>query len=114
MDKQIQAVQERISRESKILNKLKEEVGKVIVGQDDMIEKIMIGLISNGHLLIEGVPGLAKTLTVSTFANALNIGFKRIQFTPDMLPADLIGTMVYNQRTHDFQVKNAENWVCFA
>ncbi|UCB44959.1 MAG: AAA family ATPase [Spirochaetota bacterium] len=105
MDKQIQEVQERINRESKILMKLKEEVGKVIVGQDDMIEKIMIGLISNGHLLIEGVPGLAKTLTVSTFAHALNIGFKRIQFTPDMLPADLIGTMVYNQRTHDFQVK---------
>jgi MoxR-like ATPase len=105
MDEQIQAVQERIDKESRILRKLREEVGKVIVGQVDMIEKVIIGFLSNGHLLIEGVPGLAKTLTVSTFASAMNIGFKRIQFTPDMLPADLIGTMVYNQRTHDFQVK---------
>ncbi len=105
MDEQILAIQERIKSESALLSKLKEEIGHVIVGQHDMINKIIIGLLSGGHILIEGVPGLAKTLTVSTLARVLDIDFNRIQFTPDMLPADLIGTMVYNQKTGDFLVK---------
>jgi MoxR-like ATPase len=105
MDTEIQAVQERIKKDSVLVQSLKAEIGKVIVGQEDMIHKLLIGLISNGHVLIEGVPGLAKTLAVSTLSQALSIGFKRIQFTPDMLPADLIGTMVYNQKTSEFQVK---------
>ncbi len=105
MDEEIRAAQKKIDKESEALERLRAEVGKVIVGQTDMIDKIIIGLLSNGHLLIEGVPGLAKTLTVSTFAQALSLPFNRIQFTPDMLPADLIGTMVYNQKTGEFQVK---------
>jgi MoxR-like ATPase len=105
MDIEIQAIQERIKKESGPVQSLKAEIGKVIVGQEDMIHKLLIGLVSNGHVLIEGVPGLAKTLAVSTLSQALSIGFKRIQFTPDMLPADLIGTMVYNQKTGQFQVK---------
>lgn len=105
MDDDIRVAQERIKKESEVLERLREEVGKVIVGQTDMIDKIIISLLAGGHLLIEGVPGLAKTLTVSTFAGAMNLPFKRIQFTPDMLPADLIGTMVYNQKKGEFQVK---------
>jgi len=105
MDEKIMVVQEKIEKESECLTNLKEEIGKVIVGQEDMINKILIGLLSAGHILIEGVPGLAKTLAVSTLAQALSIDFNRVQFTPDMLPADLIGTMVYNQKTGDFQVK---------
>ena len=105
MDDDIRVAQERIKKESEVLERLREEVGKVIVGQTDMIDKVIISLLAGGHLLIEGVPGLAKTLTVSTFAGAMNLPFKRIQFTPDMLPADLIGTMVYNQKKGEFQVK---------
>jgi MoxR-like ATPase len=105
MDYEIREVQERIAEESQVLKPLKEEIRKVIIGQDDMIDKILIGLLSGGHILIEGVPGLAKTLTVSTLAQSVSVDFKRIQFTPDMLPADLIGTMVYNQKTGQFQVK---------
>ncbi len=105
MDEQILAIQETIKKESALLSNLKEEIGRVIVGQHDMINKIIIGLLSGGHILIEGVPGLAKTLTVSTLARVLDIDFNRIQFTPDMLPADLVGTMVYNQKTGDFLVK---------
>ena len=105
MDEEIRAAQKKIDKESGALERLRAEVGKVIVGQTDMIEKIIIGLLTGGHLLIEGVPGLAKTLAVSTFAQALSLPFNRIQFTPDMLPADLVGTMVYNQKNGEFQVK---------
>jgi len=105
MDVEIQAVQKLIEKESVKLEALKAEIGKVIVGQEDMLNKLLIGLLANGHILIEGVPGLAKTLTASTLAQALDIDFKRIQFTPDMLPADLIGTMVFNQKSGEFQVK---------
>ncbi len=89
-------------------NKIKEvyaEVNKVVVGQQYMINRLLIGLFTNGHILLEGVPGLAKTLTVNTLAKVLHLDFQRIQFTPDLLPADLIGTMIYNQRTADFEVK---------
>ena len=82
-----------------------DEVSKVVVGQDYMVNRLMIGLFTQGHILLEGVPGLAKTLTVNTLANVLHLDFKRIQFTPDLLPADLIGTMIYNQKASNFEVK---------
>jgi MoxR-like ATPase len=91
-----------------IQNKVKEvyaEVNKVVVGQHYMVNRLLIGLFTNGHILLEGVPGLAKTLTINTLAKVLHLDFQRIQFTPDLLPADLIGTMIYNQRTADFEVK---------
>lgn len=81
------------------------EVSKVVVGQDYMVNRLMIGLFTQGHILLEGVPGLAKTLTVNTLADVLHLDFKRIQFTPDLLPADLIGTMIYNQKASNFEVK---------
>lgn len=81
------------------------EVGKVVVGQEYMVNRLLIGLFTQGHILLEGVPGLAKTLTVNTLANVLHLDFKRIQFTPDLLPADLIGTMIYNQQKAEFEVK---------
>lgn len=81
------------------------EVGKVVVGQDYMVNRLLIGLFTQGHILLEGVPGLAKTLTVNTLSNVLQLDFKRIQFTPDLLPADLVGTMIYNQQRADFEVK---------
>ena len=81
------------------------EVGKVVVGQDLMIKRLLMGLFTNGHILLEGVPGLAKTLTVNTLANVLKLNFNRIQFTPDLLPSDVIGTMIYNQKRSSFEVK---------
>ena len=81
------------------------EVGKVVVGQDLMIRRLLMGLFTNGHILLEGVPGLAKTLTVNTLANVLKLNFNRIQFTPDLLPSDVIGTMIYNQKRSSFEVK---------
>lgn len=92
-------INERISRESMFVDDLKKALGQVIVGQDDLINRILIGLLANGHILLEGVPGLAKTLIVKTLAQLINTQFQRIQFTPDMLPADLIGTLIYNQKT---------------
>lgn len=82
-----------------------DEVGKVVVGQQYMINRLLVGLFTQGHILLEGVPGLAKTLTVNTLANVLHLDFKRIQFTPDLLPADLVGTMIYNQKASKFEVK---------
>ncbi|MDN3669402.1 MoxR family ATPase [Echinicola jeungdonensis] len=82
-----------------------QEVKKVVVGQEKMVSRLLIGLFTNGHILLEGVPGLAKTLTVNTLAKVLHLDFNRIQFTPDLLPSDLIGTMIYNQQTGDFEVK---------
>jgi MoxR-like ATPase len=96
---------EKINRESSFIHTLKQEISKVIVGQDVMIERLMIGLLCNGHILLEGVPGLAKSLTVSTLARIINTSFRRIQFTPDLLPADLIGTMIYNQKKGSFETK---------
>src|SRR5690606_35633792 len=81
------------------------EVGKVVVGQEYMVNRLLVGLFTNGHILLEGVPGLAKTLTVSMLAQVLHLDFSRIQFTPDLLPADLIGTMIYNQKEGKFEVK---------
>ncbi len=94
-----------IGSDFKRLSLCMEEVRKVIVGQDEMIESIFIGLLTEGHILIEGLPGLAKTLTVSSTAQALNLKFQRVQFTPDLLPTDIIGTMIYNSSIHEFSVK---------
>jgi MoxR-like ATPase len=105
MDSDIKKVHEKIQRESVFVQSLKSEIAKVIVGQDDLIEKIMVGLFSDGHILLEGVPGLAKTLTIKTIAASIRTHFKRIQFTPDLLPADLIGTLVFNPKSQEFAVR---------
>jgi MoxR-like ATPase len=105
MEENIRAINEKIERESAFVESLVGEVGKVIVGQKAMIERILIGLFCNGHVLLEGVPGLAKTMTIKTLADSIEADFRRIQFTPDLLPADLVGTMVYNQKTGEFAPK---------
>lgn len=101
----IKRLNERISYESRFVNKLKEEIGHVIIGQQNMLDRLLIGLLSNGHVLLEGVPGLAKTLTIKSLAQAIHAKFSRIQFTPDLLPADVIGTMIYNQQRNEFIVR---------
>ncbi len=87
------------------INRVAAEVGKIVVGQEYMVNRLLIGLFTNGHILLEGVPGIAKTLTVNTLADVLHLDFQRIQFTPDLLPADLVGTMIYNQKKAEFEVK---------
>jgi MoxR-like ATPase len=101
----VRALNELVARESAFVEKITNEVGKVIVGQQYMIERILIGLLTGGHVLLEGVPGLAKTLTVRTLCEAISAKFARIQFTPDLLPADLIGTVIYNQQKGEFTSK---------
>jgi len=101
----IAVLNERIKEESSFVTLVRGELKKVIVGQSRMLDRMLIGLLTRGHILIEGVPGLAKTLSISTLAKIIDTGFKRIQFTPDLLPADLIGTMVYNQKTGEFTPK---------
>lgn len=98
----IRELNDIIQKESAFLDLLNLEIKKVIVGQQHMIDSLMIGLLSNGHILLEGVPGLAKTLAISTLSQAIDADFKRIQFTPDLLPADLLGTMIYNQKKEEF------------
>ena len=102
VDVDIKAIHERVKLESAFVERLKREVQKVIVGQEYMIDRLLIGILCEGHLLLEGVPGLAKTLTVKTLASAIQTGFQRIQFTPDLLPADLIGTMIFDQKRGEF------------
>jgi MoxR-like ATPase len=101
----IKELNERIHNESAFIDLLRHETSKVIIGQKYMIDRLLLGLLSQGHILLEGVPGLAKTLAIKTLASAINAKFSRIQFTPDLLPADLIGTLIYNQRDHEFTVK---------
>jgi MoxR-like ATPase len=101
----IQALNEEIYIESAFLDRLTQETAKVIVGQHHMIERLMLGLLSGGHVLLEGLPGLAKTLAINTLAKAIDGKFSRIQFTPDLLPADIVGTMIYNPAKNDFSVK---------
>ena len=96
-------INERIARESTFVDDLKKALGLVIVGQNDLINRILIGLLANGHILLEGVPGLAKTLIVKTLAQLISTQFQRIQFTPDMLPADLLGTLIFNQKNGSFE-----------
>jgi MoxR-like ATPase len=101
----IRAINEMIQKESAFIDLLKIEMDKVIIGQKYMVERLMIGLLADGHILLEGVPGLAKTLAINTLAKTINAGFSRIQFTPDLLPADLLGTMIYNQKKEEFIVR---------
>lgn len=101
----IREINERIQRESAFVDLLTSEMDKVIVGQKHMVERLLIGLLSNGHILLEGVPGLAKTLAINTLAKCVHADFSRIQFTPDLLPADLIGTMIYNQKQEAFSIR---------
>jgi len=105
MDKSIEALNKKIQAESVFVEKLRAEIGKVIVGQKYMVDRLLIGLLSNGHVLIEGVPGLAKTMTVRTLSSAIQTKFQRIQFTPDLLPADLVGTLIYDQKDGKFKTK---------
>ena len=105
MHTDIEQIQKQVEKESAFVKQLTEQISKVIVGQKILIERLLIGVLANGHILIEGVPGLAKTLAVQTLSDTIDAKFRRIQFTPDFLPADLIGTMVYNPKTSQFTVK---------
>lgn len=101
----IRQLNEKITHAGRFTDKLREEVSHVIVGQNHMLDRLLIGLLSNGHVLLEGVPGLAKTLTIKSLSEAIHARFSRIQFTPDLLPADVIGTMIYNQQKNEFIVR---------
>lgn len=101
----IKAVTEKVEKESATLKSLQAEIGRVIVGQHALVERLLVSLLADGHVLLEGVPGLAKTLSVKTLARAINTHFQRIQFTPDLLPADLLGTLIYNPKTGEFTTK---------
>ncbi len=105
MNIDIQAIQAKIEKESAFVEKITAEVGKVIVGQKYMIERLLIGLLADGHILLEGVPGLAKTMAVKTLSATIKAQFQRIQFTPDLLPADIVGTMIYDQKSGSFSAK---------
>ncbi len=102
---EITELNEKIRNESQFVNILFGEIGKAIVGQKNMVEKLVIGLLANGHVLLEGVPGLAKTLAIKSLAQAMDAKFQRIQFTPDLLPADVVGTLIYNQKDGNFTIK---------
>jgi MoxR-like ATPase len=101
----VKMIGEQVEKEKLILNRIRDEIGKVIVGQSGLVERLLIALLCNNHVLIEGVPGLAKTLTVTTLAQTIQASFQRIQFTPDLLPGDLIGTLIYNPKTGDFTTR---------
>jgi MoxR-like ATPase len=103
--KSSQDVQSQIREKSDVIRKLREAVGQVIVGQSQMVDRLLVGLLANGHVLVEGVPGLAKTTAVKALADAIDVDFQRIQFTPDMLPSDIVGTEMYRQQTGEFYVK---------
>ena len=101
----IKELNERIQKESAFVDIISMEMNKVIVGQKHLIEDLLIGLLADGHLLLEGMPGLAKTLAISTLSDIIDAKFQRIQFTPDLLPSDIVGTMIYSQKNEQFQVK---------
>ena len=101
----IRALNERIQQASAFVDLIDQEMGKVIVGQKDMVQKLLVALLADGHILLEGVPGLAKTMAIKALARTVDVDFSRIQFTPDLLPADLIGTLIYSQRNEEFSVK---------
>ena len=101
----IRAINEKIERESAFIDLLTLEMNKVIIGQKHMVERLLIGLLGQGHILLEGVPGLAKTLAINTLSQAVHGSFSRIQFTPDLLPADVVGTMIYNIKQNDFTIR---------
>src|SRR5215468_9391872 len=101
----IRQLNDKISYAGQFVDRLRDEVGQIIVGQSHMLDRLLIGLLSNGHVLLEGVPGLAKTLTIKSLSQAIHAKFSRIQFTPDLLPADVIGTMIYHQQKNEFVVR---------
>src|SRR5882757_2807035 len=101
----IRQLNNKIQYQAAFIDRLRDEVGRVIVGQHHMLDRLLIGLLSNGHVLLEGVPGLAKTLTIKSLSQAIHAKFSRIQFTPDLLPADVIGTLIYNQQRSEFVVR---------
>lgn len=101
----LQDLTDKIARESEYIDELRSGIAEIIVGQNDLIQKIILAILANGHVLLEGVPGLAKTLTINTFANIIHTKFQRIQFTPDLLPADLVGTLIYNPKDGGFETK---------
>src|SRR3982074_270688 len=101
----IKQLNEKIQYQGGFIDRLREEIGRVIIGQHLMLDRLLIGLLSNGHILLEGVPGLAKTLTIKSLAQAIHAKYSRIQFTPDLLPADVIGTLIYNQQRSEFMVR---------
>ena len=105
MSQDVKALNEMVKAESGFVDDLMHEMGKVIVGQGEMVERVLIGLLTGGHVLLEGVPGLAKTLTVNTLCHVIDAKFQRVQFTPDLLPADLVGTVIYNQHSAEFSAK---------
>jgi len=105
MDQSIRVIHEKVKQASVFVQALKQEIGKVIVGQDYLVERLLVGLLADGHVLLEGVPGLAKTSAVRTLARTIETQFQRVQFTPDLLPADLVGTQIYNPRDSQFTVK---------
>lgn len=105
MDLEISQLNKKIQTESVFVHDLKKEIAKIIVGQEELVNGLIVGLLANGHILVEGVPGLAKTLTVKTMAQAISASFRRIQFTPDLLPADIVGTMIFNPKDGTFAVK---------
>jgi MoxR-like ATPase len=105
MSHDVRALNEMVKAESGFIDELMHEVSKVIVGQTDMIERVLIGMLTGGHVLLEGVPGLAKTLTINTLCQVIQAKFQRVQFTPDLLPADLVGTVIYNQHSGEFSAK---------
>ncbi len=105
LETNIRELNEKIQRESQFADLIHLEMGKVIIGQKHMTERLLIGLLANGHILLEGVPGLAKTLAINSLANVIDAKFSRIQFTPDLLPADLLGTLIYSQKKEEFMVK---------
>jgi MoxR-like ATPase len=105
MNLDIMALNEAIKQESQFVDRAMKEINKVVVGQKEMIEAIFMGLLTGGHVLLEGVPGLAKTLTIASVARSISLGFQRVQFTPDLLPTDLIGTMIYDTKTGEFRTK---------
>src|SRR5688572_10289800 len=102
MAERMEDIHKLVEAESAFVTDLLSEFGRVIVGQKNMVERLLIGILAGGHVLLEGVPGLAKTLAIKTLAQSIKASFRRIQFTPDMLPADILGTMIYNQRTGEF------------
>src|SRR6201992_2275823 len=109
----IRAINEMIQKESAFIDVLNMEMDNVIVGQKYMVERLLIGLLADGHILLEGVPGLAKTLAINTLSKAIKADFARIQFTPDLLPADVIGTMMYNQKKEEFVVRKGQGFANF-
>lgn len=105
MSVDVKAINEKVEREAILLNQIRSEIGKIIVGQQDLVDRLLLALLCNQHVLIEGVPGLAKTLSVTTLAKAIQASFQRLQFTPDLLPADLIGTLIYSPKDGEFTTK---------